>query len=138
MLLNDELLTKEQQSDKIEQCAEIIYRILLRCRHKGVIEAAGDAIGLLCRKMFNNREEVIRAIPSKILTHFFERFGNLKTGASVTRRSAGLAYLVSKIVNSQPEKSSSVGVLKPIFYVEANQLTIYLHCFTGLFAGFGD
>lgn len=136
MLLNDELLTKEQRSDKIEQCAEIIYRILLRCRHKGAIEAAGDAMGLLCRQIFNNREEVIRAIPSKILTHFFERLGNLKTGASVTRRSAGLAYLVSKIVSSQPEKSSSVGVYKPIFHVEANQLTIY--CFTGLFAGFGD
>lgn len=110
LLLNDEFIAKELRTDKIEQCTEIIYRILIRCRHKGAINAAGDAMGLLCRKMFANREEGIRAIPGRILTKFLERLGNLKMGSSITRRSAGLAYLVSKVVSSQLEKFSSVGV----------------------------
>ena len=110
LLLNDKLIAKEKRTDKIEQCAKIIYRILLRCRHKGAIEAAGDSMGFICRKTFANRDEVIRTIPGRILTNFLGRLGNLELGASVTRRSAGLAYLVSKIISSQPEKSSSVGV----------------------------
>jgi Putative death-receptor fusion protein (DUF2428) len=75
--------------------------------------------------MSANREEVIRAIPSKILTNFLELLENFKSVASITRRSAGLAYLISKIVSSIPENSSSVGALKPIFFVRANHSTIY-------------
>ncbi len=108
LLLSDKTMTEEERVYKIEQCAQIVYQILVRCRHKGAIEAAGDAMGLLCRRLFTSREEAIRAIPGKLLMNFLERLENLKLGASITRRSAGLAFLVGKIVSSQPEKSSSV------------------------------
>ena len=71
LLLNDERLPKEELVRQIDQCAQIVYQILIRCRHKGAIEAAGDAMGLLCRKLFASQEEAIRAIPGKILTNFF-------------------------------------------------------------------
>lgn len=108
LLLSDERLPKEDRVHHIEECADIVYQILLRCRHKGAIEAAGDAMGLLCRRLFASQEEAIRAIPGNILTNFLSRLENSKLGASITRRSAGLAFLVSKIVSSQSGKSSTV------------------------------
>lgn len=108
LLLNDSSLLEEERVNKIEQCAQIVYQILVRCRHKGAIEAAGEAMSLLCRRLFTSREAAVRAIPGKMLMNFLERLENLKLGASITRRSAGLAFLVGKIVSSQPEKSSSV------------------------------
>lgn len=111
LLLNDEGLTKEDRVRQVEECAQIVYQILLRCRHKGAIEAAGDAMGLLCRRLFASREETIKAIPGNILTNFLDRLENSKLGASITRRSAGLAFLVSKVVSSQSEKSSTDSLL---------------------------
>ena len=108
LLLNDSSVLEEERVNKIEQCAQIVYQILVRCRHKGAIEAAGEAMSLLCRRLFTSREAAVRAIPGKMLMNFLERLENLKLGASITRRSAGLAFLVGKIVSSQPEKSSSV------------------------------
>ena len=108
LLLNDSTLLEEERVNKIGQCAQIVYQILVRCRHKGAIEAAGEAMSLLCRRLFTSREAAVRAIPGKMLMNFLERLENLKLGASITRRSAGLAFLVGKIVSSQPEKSSSV------------------------------
>ena len=110
LLLKDELLPKEEVACQIDQCAQIVYQILIRCRHKGAIEAAGDAMGLLCRKLCACVEEAIRAIPGKLLTSFLQRLENLKLESSITRRSAGLAFLVSKIVSSQPEKFSPVSI----------------------------
>ena len=108
LLLNDSTLLEEERVNKIGQCAQIVYQILVRCRHKGAIEAAGEAMSLLCRRLFTSREAAVRAIPGKMLMNFLERLENLKLGASITRRSAGLAFLVGKVVSSQPEKSSSV------------------------------
>ena len=108
LLLKEDRLPKEELVHQIDQCAQVVYQILIRCRHKGAIEAAGDAMGLLCRKLFASQEEAIRAIPEKLLTNFLQKLENLKLGASITRRSAGLAFLVSKIVSSQPEKFSPV------------------------------
>ena len=118
LLINDQTLAEEEQLDLIEQCSQIVYQILLRCRHKGAIEAAGDAIGLLCRRLFASPNEMIRAIPGKLLTHFLQRLENLKSGASITRRSAGLAFLVGKIVSSQPEKFSAVSTINCLDFMK--------------------
>lgn len=99
LLLGDQSLAKEDRVQQIEQCANIVYRILLRCRHKGAIEAAGDAMGILCRRLFSSHDDEIRAIPGNVLMNFLQRLENLKLGASITRRSAGLAFLVGKIVS---------------------------------------
>jgi Putative death-receptor fusion protein (DUF2428) len=124
LLLKDERLTQEERVHQVNQCAQVVYQILIRCRHKGAIEAAGDAMGLLCRKLFASREEAIRNIPGKILTNFLQRLENSKLGASITRRSAGLAFLVSKIVSSQAEKSSPVSYRPYIFEIKPNNILL--------------
>lgn len=92
---------EETTAVRVEECARVVYQVLIRCRHKGAIEAAGDAMGLLCRRLLAARTESIRDIPSKLLVTFLERLERTMSGASVTRRSAGLVYLVVKIVSSQ-------------------------------------
>lgn len=99
---------------QIEECALIIYQILVRCRHKGAIEAAGEAMGLLSRKLFASADSSIKAIPGKMLLDFLQRLEQSRSGANVTRRSAGLAFLVVKIVSSQPDKSSPVTRIQQI------------------------
>lgn len=111
MLLNDGLLPEEERARQIEQCVEVIYKILLRCRHKGAIEAAGEAMGFLCRRLFASQVTTIRTIPEKILVNFLERLESQKIGSNITRRSAGLAFLVCKIVSSQLEKFSPVSTV---------------------------
>lgn len=104
------LLTEERQdAAMIEDCARIIYQVLVRCRHKGAIEAAGEAMGLLCRRLFaRHNHESVRLIPRKLLTNILCWLEELETGSSVTRRSAGLVFLVVKIVSSQPDKTGPV------------------------------
>ena len=59
------LLTEERQNAAMIE--DIVYQFLVRCRNKGVIEAAGEVMdGLLCHRLFaqENRESV-RGIPHK-------------------------------------------------------------------------
>ena len=93
---------------QIEQCADVIVQILLRCRHKGAIEATGDALGTLCKRLFASQEDEIRSIPKKLLTSFLTRLELSESGASITRRSAGLTFIVGKIVSSEPVKSEVI------------------------------
>lgn len=108
LLLNDERLSKKERVRLVEQCIQIVYQILLRCRREDVVEASGDAMGLLCKKCFLSQENVIRAIPGKLLRNFLERLENLKLLTSATLSSTGMTCLVTKIVSSQSEKSQLV------------------------------
>lgn len=105
LLLNDERLSKKERVRLVEQCIQIVYQILLRCRREDVVEASGDAMGLLCKKCFLSQENVIRAIPGKLLRNFLERLENLKLLTSATLSSTGMTCLVTKIVSSQSGKS---------------------------------
>lgn len=116
MLLNDNQLTlsEVERRSRIEECVRVVYQILLRCRHKGAIEAASESMGLLCRHLFASKIESIRTIPRNALLEFLNRLESTQSGASVTRRSAGLVFLVVKIVSSEPgEKSSKVSIYNP-------------------------
>lgn len=96
-------LTDTERAARIEECARVVYQILLRCRHKGAIEAAGEAMGLLCRRLLSSQVESIRLIPRNLLIEYLDRLERTQSGASITRRSAGLVFLVVRIVNSQPD-----------------------------------
>ena len=97
---------------QIEQCADVIVQILLRCRHKGAIEDTGEALGTLCKRLFASQEDQIRSIPKTILTSFLTRLELSESGSSVTRRSAGLTFIVDKIVSSEPIKSEVISHFK--------------------------
>lgn len=96
------------RAHQIEQCADVIVQILLRCRHKGAIEATGEALGTLCKRLFASQEDRIRSLPQKLLTSFLTRLELSESGSSITRRSAGLTFIVCKIVASEPNKSEVI------------------------------
>ena len=102
-------LSVEERAYQIEQCANMVGRVLLSCRHKGAIEAAGDAMSSLCRRLLSHPEEAFRSIPGKILCSFLTRLEQQFVGSSITRKSAGIALFVGKIVSSEPPKSE-VGI----------------------------
>ena len=125
------LLEKQQDAAMIESCSRVLYQVLVRCRHKGAIEAAGESIGLLCRRLFVRENNIsVRAIPRKLLSNILGWVEDLEVGSSVTRRSAGLVFLVVKIVGSQPDKSGPVIIF--------NNSNIFLVSFINsiLFLGF--
>ncbi len=139
MLLNDNQLTlsEVERRSRIEECVRVVYQILLRCRHKGAIEAASESMGLLCRHLFASKIESIRTVPRNALMEFLNRLESTQSGASVTRRSAGLVFLVVKIVSSEPgDKSSKVPItIRSICLANSFTKSFYLQ--TGFFNVFG-
>ena len=71
----------------------------------GAIEGAGEALAALCRRLLARAEPPLRAVPGRLLSSLLDRFEQPFVGVSITRRSAGMALLVGKIVASEPAKS---------------------------------
>nr|CAD7199185.1 unnamed protein product [Timema douglasi] len=105
--LSSELASIESTaSDIAERCGLLIVRVLKQCRHKGVIESAGMSLSHLIKMMTSNK--CVRAchdLPERILTEFLDVLQEGSSAASVTRRCAGLAILVHKIVASDKHKN---------------------------------
>ncbi|KAK1119145.1 hypothetical protein K0M31_013642 [Melipona bicolor] len=82
--------------DTVKRSANIIVTVLLRCRHKGVVEAAGTTIGQLTRclckkaKYFN--------LPKTYILRILED-GSMHS-LNITRRGAGLSIMFHRIVVS--------------------------------------
>lgn len=79
---------------------DVISKILTRCRHKGVIEAASLAIGDFSRILLSDP-----SLPSSVPRDLLEAtLVGLKEDrfVSVTRRAAGLPMLISSIVTAEP------------------------------------
>lgn len=79
------------------RCSDLVLQKLKLCRHKGVIEAAGislsNIVKLLTEK--NSCEKWLESIISELI-NLIEH----KTGATVSRKSAGLSLLVQNIVGN--------------------------------------
>ena len=89
------------------------------------MESAADALGGLCRRLFTSQESFeFHEIPGRVLNDFLHRLEQSQAGASVTRRSAGLALFVGKIVASQPEKSQTKVILIESQLVNAFRLLL--------------
>ncbi|XP_078038510.1 uncharacterized protein LOC144470832 [Augochlora pura] len=84
-------------SDETVKCStDIIVTVLLRCRHKGVVEAAGVAIGRLTRCLCNQAKyydltkmQVLRILEDDAMHSL-----------NITRRGAGLSIMFHRIVVS--------------------------------------
>lgn len=91
-----------------ERCARLPVSVLLRCRHKGAIEAAGAALQQVVRTLTDQSDVELRQLPHRLLTEFLHLLleGSTAKGTSVSRRSAGMAILVHRIVlgDQQPDK----------------------------------
>ncbi|XP_076662007.1 uncharacterized protein LOC143365583 [Halictus rubicundus] len=84
-------------SDETVKCsADIIVTVLLRCRHKGVVEAAGAAIGRLTRCLCN-QVKYYNFTKMHVL-HILE--DDAMQSLNITRRGAGLSIMFHRIVVS--------------------------------------
>lgn len=89
------------QSDaQVKRSMDIIVTVLLKCRHKGVVECAGVAIANLSRCLYNKKEYC--ELPQTHLTCLLEE----DTGKSLhlTRRGAGLSIMFHRLVVSDTRK----------------------------------
>lgn len=99
-------------------CLTLVQKVLLRCRHKGTIESAGTALGVMVRHVTSpqetrsiptatsNKSETLLEILEKMLVQVLESVFVYSAKTSITRRSAGVGILVHRIVamDSRPDK----------------------------------
>ncbi|XP_034237777.1 LOW QUALITY PROTEIN: thyroid adenoma-associated protein homolog [Thrips palmi] len=94
--------------DFAERCARLSVVVLTRCRHKGAIEAAGTALQQVVRTLTEQADLALRRLPHTLLMEFMSLLleGSTAKGTSVSRRSAGMAILVHRVVlgDQQPDK----------------------------------
>lgn len=94
--------------DYAERCARLPIAVLTRCRHKGAIEAAGVALQQVVKALTEQADMALRRLPHTLLMEFMSLLleGSTAKGTSVSRRSAGMAILVHRIVlgDQQPDK----------------------------------
>ncbi|XP_076282854.1 uncharacterized protein LOC143210152 [Lasioglossum baleicum] len=82
--------------ETVKCSVNIIVTVLLRCRHKGVVEAAGAAIGRLTRCLCN-QEKYYNFTKTHVL-HILE--DDAMHSLNITRRGAGLSIMFHRIVVS--------------------------------------
>ncbi|KAK7862447.1 hypothetical protein R5R35_001351 [Gryllus longicercus] len=103
----------------VVRCLMIVEKVLLRCRHKGTIEAAGASFAVMVRHV-TRKEETRKCLSSFLpecgeklvdfLQDMLERvlvgIATYSNQTSITRQSAGIAILVQKIIaaDARPDK----------------------------------
>ncbi|KAH9405207.1 hypothetical protein TYRP_001049 [Tyrophagus putrescentiae] len=105
-----------------------IVSVMLRCRHKGVIEASGVALSRYTRTLLRiqstasrtaagpaTREllEALEAFVGRILAAIDFSKGDDSSNSSITRRSAGLALIIQSVLVGEAE-AIDVDGLRPI------------------------
>ncbi|XP_066584522.1 tRNA (32-2'-O)-methyltransferase regulator THADA [Prorops nasuta] len=96
----------------VTRSINLISSVLLRCRHKGAVEAAGVSIYNLCRHLHYN--ESYSDLPGKYIVKLLEN--ETIINLNVTRRGAGLTIMFHKIIISdnrrdRPLLHSSITIL---------------------------
>ncbi|XP_012275512.1 uncharacterized protein LOC105697086 isoform X2 [Orussus abietinus] len=86
--------------DTVHRSFNIIASVLLKCRHKGAIEAAGVSIAQLSRCLC--KENRYNTLPQTYLRKLLET--DQKEGVNLTRRGAGRTIMFHKIVASDDRK----------------------------------
>ncbi|KAF4529205.1 hypothetical protein B566_EDAN011451 [Ephemera danica] len=84
----------------IERCGYIMMSVLLKCRHKGAFEAAGVALASFVRHTSENGSKVHQMLLEHIMRTLTNRG---KDAPPLSRRSAGLAVAVHRIVTSDTD-----------------------------------
>ncbi|XP_068085815.1 uncharacterized protein [Anabrus simplex] len=117
MLASQLARNRSMPAELVKRCEQVIVQVLLRCRHKGAIEAAGAALASFVRTITSPEEHrvlcnpkggqtEVKQLPTQLLVHFLDSLKRNTPRVSTTRRSAGLAILVHKVVanDMQPGK----------------------------------
>ncbi|CAH2041447.1 unnamed protein product, partial [Iphiclides podalirius] len=104
----------------LDVCRKSLYvltKVLETSRHKGVIEAAGVALGESIQTLTSLPECQLSSQPSLLLDQKLKEFiSEASNMASVTRRGAGLSIMVHRIVSNDMQTN------KPLFHHFINTL----------------
>ncbi|XP_072743363.1 uncharacterized protein [Anoplolepis gracilipes] len=86
-----------QSNAQVKDSMDIIVTVLLKCRHKGVVESAGVAIANLARRLYGRKE--YSELPRTYLASLLEK-ENAEKLLYLTRRGAGLSIMFHRLVVS--------------------------------------
>lgn len=89
-----------QSNAQVKYSIDIIVMVLLKCRHKGVVESAGVAIANLARCLYDRKE--YSELPKSYLTNLLEK--DAEKSLHLTRRGAGLSIMFHRLVVSDNRK----------------------------------
>ncbi|XP_017892011.1 uncharacterized protein LOC108632148 [Ceratina calcarata] len=115
-----EIGTSMSSDATVERTANIIVTVLLRCRHKGVVEAAGAAIGYLTRSLC--KEPKYSDLPKRYLSRILEN--DSMHSLNITRRGAGLSIMFHRIVVSDNRRD------RPLLHFAVQKLLDSLNHFS--------
>ncbi|EFN80006.1 Thyroid adenoma-associated protein [Harpegnathos saltator] len=87
-----------QSEEMVKSSMDIIVMVLLKCRHKGVVESAGVAIANLSRRLYDRKEYC--ELPQTYLTSLLGEAMEGEELLHLTRRGAGLSIMFHKLVVS--------------------------------------
>ncbi|KAJ8046071.1 Thyroid adenoma-associated protein-like [Holothuria leucospilota] len=84
--------------------ASMLTDILLKCRHKGVIENCSLALSSLCSKFLTSHNLVLEKEVEVLLDRTLSLISTVEQKTSFTKKSAGLPMLVEAIVTAEPKQ----------------------------------
>lgn len=76
----------------------ILIDLLLSTRHKGAIEKTYEGYRVLCEKLLHSSSEELRVLPERWVSSLISMLG---TATAVTRRSAGIPYCLTGILQAE-------------------------------------
>ncbi|XP_031835866.1 uncharacterized protein LOC116428388 [Nomia melanderi] len=103
--------------ETVKSSIDIIVTVLLKCRHKGVVEAAGTLIGRLTRRLCNEVKYygLIKTHVSRILEN------DAMQSLNITRRGAGLSIMFHRMVVNDTRRD------RPLLHFAVQKLLNLLH-----------
>ncbi|XP_054260908.1 thyroid adenoma-associated protein homolog isoform X2 [Macrosteles quadrilineatus] len=95
-----------------KRCVSVVVSVLKKCRHKGAIESAGLALYNICSHLTKSDEPELVNLPEELLKDFLQNLIGT-TAATVSRRSAGLAILVHRLITGDSRaKKATVALVR--------------------------
>lgn len=92
MLARSDILDKQYQNFQIKRCADMVADVLIRCRHKGAMEATCRSLGIIIKHW----KESHYWCKSMLTNHI----SCMRPEDEISRRSAGVRYLIHAIVTN--------------------------------------
>lgn len=92
MLATSDIFDKQYQVIQIKRCADVIADVLIRCRHKGAMEATCRSLGVLIKYWKESKNWCQHMLSDHISC--------MKPENEISRRSAGVRYLIHAIVTN--------------------------------------
>ncbi|KNC53278.1 thyroid adenoma associated [Thecamonas trahens ATCC 50062] len=88
--------------ERVAALGELFQEVLVRVRHRGATEFAMEGLEVMAHALLSNKcIASLRSLPSEWLERALEVVASPATGASVTRRSAGLPFLFLALLRSE-------------------------------------